>query len=95
MTLRIDHSSRPSNTEDCIIGRTGTVRLGELEQAFSPFRRGGQTLREQPLGAKKITTIGSVTIPDPAMTTVVGISMFPASWESPSETVHRSRFTRS
>ncbi len=42
--------------------------------------------------AKKITMIGTVMITDPAMRTVVGISMLPASWESPSDTVQRSRF---
>ena len=41
--------------------------------------------------AKNSTMIGNVTITEPAISTVSGTSMLPASWEMPSETVHRSR----
>ena len=37
--------------------------------------------------------IGTVRITEPAISTVVGTSMLPASWDRPSETVHFSRFS--
>jgi hypothetical protein len=37
--------------------------------------------------------IGMVTMTEPAISTVVGISMLPASWESPSDTVQPPRFS--
>ncbi len=75
-------------------GRSGGAGYRQRRCSSALFGAGGQSSGSSRSLRKNSTTIGTVRITEPAISTVVGTSMLPASWERPRETVHLGRGSR-